>query len=307
MSYHIYEFKFSSGVHFGINSLDDTGFTFGSDTLFSALCIEALKMGEDQLDMLVGYAKKGKLLLSDAFPVVKGEYYLPKPMKKIDYADDGNLNAKKAFKKMKYIPVTVFEEYLKGNMTGSEAEKIKMPGHKVIKVSASIKGNEEADPFRVGTYYFDDDESLYIIVKTESDKVKCFLEELIDGLSLIGIGGKRSSGLGKFECHYRIPSKPMIDRLEAESDIYMSLSGTLPRKTELEKAMEKAEYTVSKRSGFVLSTSYSESFMRKRDLYIFNAGSCFKNKFEGDVYDVSSQGTHPVYRYAKPLFIGVGL
>lgn len=305
MNYHIYEFNFSSGVHFGINSLDDTDFTFESDRLFSALCIEALKMGNKQLDTLIEYVRTGKLLFSDAFPMVDGEYYLPKPMIKIKHEDGGDSKAKKAFKKMKYIPLSIFDAYLRGEMTGNEAEKIKMPGHKVIKVSAAISGNDEADPFRVGTHYFEENEALYIIVKTGSGEIKRFMEELIDGLSLIGIGGKRSSGLGKFEYYHKMPDKLMLDRLEAESDVYMSLSGSLPRDEEIEKSMENAEYTVSKKSGFVSSTSYSESFMRKRDLYIFNSGSCFKNRFEGDIYDVSSQGSHPVYRYAKPLFMGV--
>ena len=40
-------------------------------------------------------------------------------------------------------------------------------------------------------------------------------------------------------------------------------------------------------------------------MYVFAAGSCFKNEFEGDIYDVTNGGSHPVYRYAKPLFMGV--
>lgn len=305
MSYHIYEFKFSSGVHFGINSLDDTGFTFGSDTLFSALCIEALKMGETPFNNLVKYAKEGKLLISDAFPLIDGEYYLPKPMKKIEYQDEGNSSAKKAFKSMKYIPFSQFNKYLHGKMTGEEAGKIKMPGRKVIKTSASIKGNEEADPFRIGTYYFGENEALYIVVKTESQEIENFFEDLIDAVSLVGIGGKRSSGLGKFELYRRKISELLLSKLNSESEVYMSLSGTLPKDEELEKVMEKAEYMLVKRSGFVSSCTYGESFMRKKDLYILSAGSCFRSKFEGDVYDVSSKGKHPVYRYAKPLFIGV--
>ena len=52
-------------------------------------------------------------------------------------------------------------------------------------------------------------------------------------------------------------------------------------------------------------TLYAEEYRRKRDLYVFAAGSCFKNEFEGDIYDVTNGGSHPVYRYAKPLFMGV--
>ena len=31
------------------------------------------------------------------------------------------------------------------------------------------------------------------------------------------------------------------------------------------------------------------------------------NCFAGDIYDVSEGGKHPVYRYAKPIFMGVSL
>ena len=44
---------------------------------------------------------------------------------------------------------------------------------------------------------------------------------------------------------------------------------------------------------------------RKRDFHVFAAGSCFANQFLGDIFDVSTGGAHPVYRYAKPLFMEV--
>ena len=40
---------------------------------------------------------------------------------------------------------------------------------------------------------------------------------------------------------------------------------------------------------------------------MINAGSCFEDKFVGDVIDVSKDGTHPVYRYGKPIMIGIDL
>ena len=49
----------------------------------------------------------------------------------------------------------------------------------------------------------------------------------------------------------------------------------------------------------------SREWRRKKDLYVFNSGSTFTEKFEGDICDVSSGGAHPVYRYAKPLWLGV--
>lgn len=39
----------------------------------------------------------------------------------------------------------------------------------------------------------------------------------------------------------------------------------------------------------------------------FSAGSTFTKDFLGDVYDVSNNGRHSVYRYAKPMLMGVDL
>ena len=85
----------------------------------------------------------------------------------------------------------------------------------------------------------------------------------------------------------------------------MLLSGAFPQEKELDQSLEGASYLLNKRSGYVASEFYAEEYRRKRDLYVFAAGSCFKNEFEGDIYDVTNGGSHPVYRYAKPLFMGV--
>ena len=37
--------------------------------------------------------------------------------------------------------------------------------------------------------------------------------------------------------------------------------------------------------------------------FFFNGGE--ETQFEGDIYDVGCGGSHPVYRYAKALFVGV--
>lgn len=87
--------------------------------------------------------------------------------------------------------------------------------------------------------------------------------------------------------------------------VFMALSVCLPREEELEEALEQANYLLLKRSGFVAFETYAKEQLRKRDLYVMQAGSCFRKQFAGDVYDVSDGGSHPVYRYAKPLFLEV--
>ena len=62
MEYKAYKLRFLTGVHFGKGSLDDTSYAFCADTLFSALCIEALKDSEQRLNNFVNTVKSGKLM-----------------------------------------------------------------------------------------------------------------------------------------------------------------------------------------------------------------------------------------------------
>jgi CRISPR type III-A-associated RAMP protein Csm4 len=76
--------------------------------------------------------------------------------------------------------------------------------------------------------------------------------------------------------------------------------------SELEAVIPTANYSLVKRSGFVASSGYSDTWQRKNDLVMFQSGSCFDRRFEGDVYDVSDNtGTHPVFRAGKPMFMRI--
>ena len=74
---------------------------------------------------------------------------------------------------------------------------------------------------------------------------------------------------------------------------------------EIEKVCTEVQFQLIKRSGFVNSMTYADTFRKKKDFYGFVAGSCFKIPYQGDIYDVSIYGKHPVYRYAIPIFMGV--
>ena len=86
-----------------------------------------------------------------------------------------------------------------------------------------------------------------------------------------------------------------------------SLSVALPTEEEIPSVIEGSRCKMLKRSGFVASTTYADEYLRKNDLYVFSAGSTFTKDFSGDVYDVSNNGNHSVYRYAKPMLMGVDL
>jgi CRISPR-associated protein Csm4 len=308
MNYKIYKLAFSGAVHFGKKTLDDAEYTFCADTLFSALCQEAVKDGTEVLKKLYQFCAEGKLLFSDAFPYIGDTCFLPKPMTHIESdTEKGDSSVKKAYKKLQYIPAGELSVYLNGGYDALRAPDL---GHDLgtadIKVSASIRGEEEAKPYRIGTYYFKEGNGLYLIVGYSEDGALHLAESLLKRLSYSGIGGKRASGMGRFTLYPGKLPQEMLKRLTGTGSKYMTLSVSLPRIEEMEVTLEQAEYLLAKRSGFVGSGAYSETQMRKRDLYVLKAGACVRNKYYGDIYDVSDHaGTHPVYRYAKPMFMEV--
>ena len=324
MEYKIYKLRFKTGVHFGNGLLNDSFNTVKADTLFSALYLEALNIGKnDELYEMVNY---NRLYISDAMPYVNEDIFLvPKPIiqvktenKQNDIDLENNSVIKKRVKNMKFLPITNLDDFLNGEIEKIDDTILKIGFFEGI-TKARVRNLDEKGipvdtlPYHIGVYNFDENVGLYIIIAYENDEVQKLIEQLFANLSHTGIGGKRTSGLGKFDIEIKELTLEFKDKLYTKKHIsdkifkkYMSLSTSLPKDDELEEALENSSYLMEKRSGFIYSTTYSDEFRRKKDMYVFSSGSCFENIFDGDVYDVSEgQGKHKVYRYAKPLFLGV--
>lgn len=308
MEYKAYRLEFRGAVHFGRQNLEEGEFTCGADTLFSALCQEALKKGEEGLKRLYRYAKEGKLLISDAFPCIGDTLFLPRPMKRVDTGSSKEaVLLKKAYKKLKYIPMEKLTDYLAGRFdVRGFSDMGRELGRFEMKTAASVRGEEKTIPYRIGSYFFYENNGLYVIMGYGDREARELAEELWQGLAFSGLGGKRSAGMGRFSVRPCGLPESFKKRLLREGREYMSLSVSLPRDGELEEALTDAWYQLCRRSGFVASESYSAEHMRKRDLYVLAAGSCVSVRYEGDVYDVSGGGgRHPVYRYARSMLLEV--
>ena len=147
---------------------------------------------------------------------------------------------------------------------------------------------------------------MYLILAYQKLEAAELFEQLLYSLSYSGLGGKRSAGLGRFEyMEHEMPDE-LKEKLQKKADKYMLLSAALPEDQEMEKKkiLENASYNVLKRSGFVSSETYAEQQRRKRDLYVFDAGSCFEKIFEGRLIEEEEDGRHSVFRYEKALFLG---
>ena len=63
---------------------------------------------------------------------------------------------------------------------------------------------------------------------------------------------------------------------------------------------------LARRGGFA-STEWMETLIKKQTQYFLTAGSVLQRTYQGKLYDVGIGVPHPVYRYSKPLFMGVTL
>ncbi|MBR1738101.1 MAG: type III-A CRISPR-associated RAMP protein Csm4 [Firmicutes bacterium] len=305
MDYYIYRLKFKTPVHFGNGRLNGSIGVIYADTLFSALCCEAVSMyGKNGAEKLYNAVNDGKMLISDTMPYAD-TLYLPKPMTLVESNEKGDSSLKKKFKNLKYIPVNDLNDYLSGGYIPKEIEF----GKDDIRVCVRVNEEEDSEPFDIGIYDFLHNENekqstgLYFIAGLTDDFCKTF-DELMTSLSYSGIGGKRSSGYGKFDFE-KTRDTEFTDRIKGKFKTYMSLSVSMTDGEELKNVIPNASYELIRRSGFVFSEDYSDDPLKKRDMYCFKGGACFDTRFDGKIFDVSDGGAHPVYRYAKPLLFGI--
>ena len=309
MNYEVFRLRFETGIHIGSGKLSTGENIIMADTLFSALCQEAVMLyGEEGIEKLVKLAMQGKILITDAMPVNKDTYYIPKPMLRIESGESGNSSIKKEFKKLKYIEFGSIADYVNGTLNpAKEREKMNDFGKFEVRTMASVTEGQDARPYPVGVFRYGEGWGLYFILGYEGKDSLEYIKELLMSLELSGIGGKRSSGLGKFTLENANLPEEFEKRLCTGNGNahHMTLSISMASNDELENVLAGASYSMIRRSGFVASYTFAETLQRKKDLYMFSAGSTFKNTFTGIIEDVSPGGAHPVYKYGKPLFLEV--
>lgn len=324
MNYFLLKLRFNTPLHIGEShsskSLDTSQMVIYADTIFSALCHMAFEYeGVEGINELYRLARQNQLIISDAMPYQGEHLFLPKPIITSAAKRDSEIKDRKKVKKLNYIPVTMYPSYLsfiQGETDFPIDDAIYTFGENDIQDKVAINPNETL-PYSVGLFRFDNETQcgLYILLGYEAEEILHKVKKLLRCVGAGGIGGKVSSGYGKFDIIEEISLKDAIDNQSkmlmemlhsSASKSYILASLALPQKCEMEKAMEGCSYSLLRRGGFVQSVQYRFP-VKKQTQYFFSSGSVFKSKFQGDVYDVSRNAGHPVYRYAKPIFLGVDL
>ena len=304
----IFKLRFLTAVRFGSDagggSLTGADPTFHADTLFSALYRALLPAGGSEA--LLDAVRCGELCFSDAFPWRGGTYFLPRPVgifARPENADAEDPSRRKLLKKIAFLPVEALADFLAGRADLEALHASGRFGSGFEETRVNRRDGDQPLPYRVGGFRFADDCGLYVIVSGTDEALDLF-ERGLTALSADGIGGKTSSGWGKFRLE-RLDPPPELERALADEGAprQMLLSAALPGEDELSAALEGAYYTVVRRGGFAFSEQSQP--LKKRTVYLLGAGSTFTHRFAGTVLDVRAGQPHPVWRCARGLFMGV--
>lgn len=321
MEYKLYKLTFNTPVHFGSDivgsSLEESDFICHSDTFFSALCLEYVKLnGAETIEGFIDFFNNGKLLISSLLPYKNNDLYIPKPSIVIERSDTKNENKeensssdRKKMKKLNYIKVSDIDAYL-NYIKGIGDFNFDYEYNNFAKYSLNQKvglREEENRLYSLGTYSFYKNNGLYFALSfSDNEKLKEF-EKVLKSLSYSGIGGKRTQGLGNFE-YNESGFSAFENKLFKDSKYKMLLSLFSPTENEMESIdFNNSFYSLIKRNGFIYSNNYSGNLSKRKSLSMFKEGSCFTDNINGNIKDVSQNGNHKVYRYGKAFYIGIDI
>lgn len=332
MKYFLYQLVFDTPIHFGSTEeggkLEQSDMTYRSDTLFSALCCELAAMNDENgITRLYQAVQKGQFVFSDLFPYknMAGDYafYLPKPILIVSRAETApskyetfrtQATLQKKQKKLQYIRVSQLEEYIH-SLSSGKLKQWDVPyfGQSDLVTRVNCLDNVPL-PYYVNQFTFAADAGLYGIVGYEQEEDQEWFCQVLQEVGLTGIGGKRSSGYGKFhflddpifmdEQEGVYDDDRQLYRLltEQKTDQYMNISVLLPNKDDI-SIVKKGQYKLCKRSGFL--SPDGTTVKKKNDVYMIASGSCFPIRMQGEIATLSDATNHPVWRYGKGLYVGL--
>ena len=350
----VFRLEFETPVRFGggkgASGLDQAAMTASSDSMFAALCMEWLNLhGESSLIELIDEVRNEKLQFSSLMPWhlplspnAEPEYYLPRPLLN-GQSEVGPRNSqiKKQLKQIPWIAASEMDKYLafvrtgEGEPTGFQTSF----GMEVVWDRVNTRTGGDPEPYRVAAWQFNrgikqavgaknqktlKDQSqmisgLYCIVRSENSQFFDQLRFAFESLGHSGIGGKTSSGLGKYivwdeQLNTSKSGRALEIMLNnSAAHVQMLISSVAPDLGHDLATIEQPEsrYLLAKREGFVSSPNFVDSSsgnaLKRKSCILIKEGSCFPKRLKGQILDLSYDGLHPVYRSGVAMHVGLSL
>ena len=172
--------------------------------------------------------------------------------------------------------------------------------------------NRDAIPFTFEWTYFRQGENgsgLYCLIDAKPE-TKEEIISLFEILGSLGIGSDKTVGGGQFEVVSDEVELPIV-----KGNGKMILSSYIPTDEEISKLnLQNSSYSIIKRGGFMAgSSSEKNRHLRRKTIYMFEAGSVFPTQIElkGKVVDLAPEWNandiHPVYRSGRPLCVNINI
>ena len=328
-TYILLPLHFLAPVHFGDASggggLDAVQPIGRADTFFSALCCEAIRQGASALERIVRKTEIGDITFSDLLPWYQrdGEYewYVPKPVlsmpaqpAKDESLQEAKTNSsfRKQEKKRAFLRASELSLYI-DDLRYGESSLTEEPTFSTAVSQVHFNGRTRS-PYSAGGHFFAPHAGLYSLIRLEKTEDTDWLITLVRLTGLSGIGGRKSSGMGRYDIQEVVTLSPedenedtaaLYDLLEDKTaEEQMSLSSVLPKEEEISLAA-RARGLWIRRSGLSWSQGMDVP-VKMHPLYMLASGSCFDSCLTGRIADVSTPAVgHPVYRYGKGLYVGV--
>lgn len=316
MSYLLYKLKFPTGIHIGSESgrLDEALMSMYSDTFYSAIYNEYVKLYSDE--EILELTKDNKFLISDLLPYKNTDetlFYIPKPILDVNTKSMEKLETseRKKIKKMEFIPINKLSNYIDFIKKGMDFRSIDTDfGKKVLYPRNKVtRGIEDTEIYNIEIFKFLEESGLYFLINIPEDFIDKF-DKVLESLSFSGIGGKKSVGYGSFEIlekiELKIDDKIFGKYLFNEGSHNILLSTYIPEENNISNLKEEDNYyKLIKRSGFVNNSQYSNTPIKRKQIYMISSGSVLNFKPVGKLVDLNLKGEHSIYRLGKPLVLGV--
>jgi CRISPR-associated protein Csm4 len=347
------DFK-SNPVHFGEAGigLEESSERIHSDTLFSAWVSSYARLYPEKIadlfDRFLPVDKQNKSVISPfqlsstfIYNHAKSKtciYYLPTLLYRPRNYPTDDLSFAKDFRKLKYVPLSVWQRWYQGNGFDKVADRQELETDKDLRkgqlTTAGTFSYGEAftnqtlpkvaldrvhhgtNFYQTGFTYFQTGAGLYFLFRMPEPDTE-LLEQLQASLRLLadeGIGGERSSGAGRFKATWMdLPPEwqQIVDKsIKQPNYALISLFWDNPDLCCELIASEQARYQLQERGGWIAAKSGRQ--LRRKFVRMFTEGSVFPQPPQGRLAIVTpeelrSKNHHPIYRSGVSLSLPVAL